>query len=166
MALPYKGSEGRWGGPVHQITRVTLHAEWRDATVASDIGRTIKAIRQQTGLRASDVAEAIGLSRPYYTQLEGGTRRLSAEHVRKIARVLGVPVAELFAGEEKGRGKATRPKGKAKHLKPLNSAELRRRLKPLVGEHTDDAVQCIQMLVWAPDRVKRGMAAMKKQMGR
>ena len=132
--------------------------------MASDIGRTIKAIRQQTGLRASDVASAIGLSRPYYTQLEGGTRRLSAEHVRKIAKVLGVPVAELFEGEEKGSGKPGR-KGKMKHLKPLNSAELRRRLKPLVGEHTEDAVQCIQMLVWAPDRVRRGMAAMKKQMG-
>lgn len=148
-----------------QITRVALHSEWRNGPVTSDIGRTIKGIRQQTGLRASDVAAAIGLSRPYYTQLEGGTRRLSAEHVRKIAQVLGVPVAELFAGEEEGRGKGAPPKGKMKHLKPLNSAELRRRLKPLVGEHTEDAVQCIQMLVWAPDRVRRGMAAMKKQMG-
>ena len=102
--------------------------------MTGDIGKTIKSIRQQTGLRASDVAEAVGLSRPYYTQLEGGTRRLSADHVRRIAQVLAVPVADLFEVEGGERKPKTGRRKKMKHLKPLNTTELRKRLKEL-GRH-------------------------------
>ena len=40
-----------------------------------------------TGLSATDVARQIGVPRPYDSLLEGGKRRLSAEHVWKMARV-------------------------------------------------------------------------------
>ena len=63
------------------------------------LGRRIKAFRQARELTAREVAKAVGISRPYLTQLEGGKRRLSAEHVRRIALVLDVRVGQLF-GEE------------------------------------------------------------------
>ena len=63
------------------------------------LGRRIKAIREAKELTAREVAKAVGISRPYLTQLEGGKRRLSAEHVRRIALVLDVRVGQLF-GEE------------------------------------------------------------------
>ena len=130
--------------------------------MANDIGKNIRAIRDSLGLTGAHVSRAIGLSRPYYTQLEGGTRRLSAEHVRKIAEVLGVPVGELYEGPRKGGGR--KPKGKPKHLIPLNTPELRRRLKPLLGEHTGDAVQCIHMLVSAPKEMKEKVRELKREM--
>ena len=132
--------------------------------MASDIGKNIRAIRDALGLTGAHVSRAIGLSRPYYTQLEGGTRRLSAEHVRKIADVLGVPVGELY--DSPGKRGARKPRGgrKPKHLRPLNTSEIHRRLKPLLGEHTADAVQCIRMLVSAPEEVKEKIREFKQRM--
>ena len=63
------------------------------------LGKRIRAFRQAKELTAREVAKALGISRPYYTQLEGGKRRLSAEHVRQIALALDVRVGQLF-GEE------------------------------------------------------------------
>ena len=131
--------------------------------MASDIGKNIRAIRDALGLTGAQVSRAIGLSRPYYTQLEGGTRRLSAENVRKIADVLGVPVGELYEGPRRPTGRKPTGRSKPKHLHPLNTPELRRRLKPLVGEHTGDAVQCTHMLVSAPEKVKEKMKELKEE---
>ncbi len=64
------------------------------------IREKIRAIRIQKGLSAKEVAESIGISRPYYTQLELGSRRLSAEHVQNIAIALDVLISELY-GERK-----------------------------------------------------------------
>ncbi len=132
--------------------------------MASDIGKNIRATRDALGLTGAHVSRAIGLSRPYYTQLEGGTRRLSAEHVRRIAEVLGVHVGELYEGPSETR--ASKPRGgrQPKHLRPLDTSEIRRRLKPLLGEHTGDAVQCIRILVSAPKEMREKMSELKREM--
>ena len=63
----------------------------RRPPVTGDIGQNIRDIRIALELSTSHVAEAIGLSRSYYAQLETGKRKLSADHVRWIADVLEVP---------------------------------------------------------------------------
>ena len=133
--------------------------------MGSNIRKRIRAIREQKGLRAIDVANGIRLSRPYYTQLEGGTRRLSAEHVQKIARVLGVSVLDLYEGKGRvgGRGERQKRDREPKHVRPVNSKELRKRLSPLLGEQTEDAIQCIEMLVLSPTDAKRKIEAFKRQ---
>ena len=71
----------------------------RAARAGNSIGWRIRAIRERKELTGRDVASVLGISRPYYTQLEGGKRRLSAEHVWRIALALDVRVGQLF-GEE------------------------------------------------------------------
>ena len=71
----------------------------RAARAGNRIGWRIKAIRERKELKGRDVAKALGIFRPYYSQLEGGSRRLSAEHVWRIALALDVRVGQLF-GEE------------------------------------------------------------------
>ena len=132
--------------------------------MTGDIGKNIKAIRLSLGLTGAQVSTAIGLSRPYYTQLEGGTRRLSADHVRKIAHVLGVPVGELYEGAGKARPGKPRRGRQTSHLRPLNTAELRRRLEPLLGKQTGDAVQCIRMLVTAPKETKEAIDHLRRDL--
>ena len=61
-----------------------------------EIRKRIREMRIEKGLTGKEVAECIGISRPYYTQLELGMRRLSAEHVENIAIALDVSIAELY----------------------------------------------------------------------
>ena len=116
--------------------------------------KRIRALRERKGIRAKDVAEAIGISRPYYTLIESGNRRLTAEQVSKIAAVLGVSVGELY-GE--GRAKDGR---RSNYLQPINTPELREKLRPILGDRTEDAVDCLQAWFGAPAKVKLALRAL------
>ena len=67
------------------------------------MGRKIRAIRLVNELTGGDVAKALQISRPYYTQPEGGRRCLSAVHARPIALALDVLVEPLFGEKQGGR---------------------------------------------------------------
>ena len=134
--------------------------------MTGDIGQNIRDIRIALDLSTSQVAETIGLSRSYYAQLETGKRKLSADHVRRIADALGVPVGELF--ETSGR-RSARPARRGpiqKATRTLNVRELRRRLEPLLGEHTSGAVKCIELLISSPSEMKALMKRIKGEMAR
>lgn len=65
--------------------------------LSADIVRAnIRRTRKELGLSAQKVAERVGISRPFYTQLEGGTRRLSVDYLLAISKGLGVDVKDLF----------------------------------------------------------------------
>jgi len=55
----------------------------------------IKEARAAKGLVQRDVAKAIGMSQPYYAQIERGERRLTTDIQIKIANALGVNPADL-----------------------------------------------------------------------
>ena len=110
--------------------------------------------------RAPQVARRLGISRPYYTQLECGKRRLSVDHLEKIARVLGVTVAALY--DEGGVARTGPPKPRPEefgHLRPVNARELRRKVEPLLGERTDDFMECYFVWVESPRAMRREVAA-------
>lgn len=56
----------------------------------------IKDARVRAGLTQEQLAEMVGLSRPYITQLEKGQRRLTADMQRDIAAALGISPRELI----------------------------------------------------------------------
>ena len=62
------------------------------------MGWRIRAIRLAKGLTGHAVAKAQAIWRPYYTQLEGGMRRLPAEHVWWIVLALDMLVGALSGG--------------------------------------------------------------------
>ena len=56
----------------------------------------IVQVRKERGLTSAEVAKQLGLSRPFYTQLENGTRRMTLVYYLAICRVLQVQPGELL----------------------------------------------------------------------
>ena len=59
----------------------------------------LKELRRTNNMTAREVAEKVGISKPFYCQLENCRRRLSYETALKIARVFGVKPDYLFYDE-------------------------------------------------------------------
>ena len=68
-------------------------------------------------------------------------------HLEKIAATLRVSVSELYQEEPSEEKKKIR-KG-YRSLRPVNTSELREKLGPLLGNKTDDFVDCYQLWVKA-----------------
>jgi HTH-type transcriptional regulator, competence development regulator len=59
--------------------------------------RVLKRLREEKGLSQADLAEKAGVTAPYITQLETGKKaNPSLDVLRRLAKALGVPVAELL----------------------------------------------------------------------
>lgn len=61
--------------------------------------KRLKILRLNHGLRQADICKAAKLSHGFYSDVENGKRSVSADTLRKMARVLGVTMDELFTGE-------------------------------------------------------------------
>ncbi|HPA21462.1 MAG TPA: helix-turn-helix transcriptional regulator [Verrucomicrobiae bacterium] len=62
-------------------------------------GERLKAMRMRRGVKASDLADRLGVSRGYISDLESGKKRHpSIELVKRIARELTVSLGELGVG--------------------------------------------------------------------
>ncbi len=59
----------------------------------------VKELRTQKGLSQEQVAQAIGVSRPTYTAIEGGKQKLDLDEAQKLAKLFGIGVDELLSGE-------------------------------------------------------------------
>lgn len=65
-----------------------------------DGGNPIKVWREHRGLAQHQVAEAAGISIPYLSQLETGTRQGSTRVLSAIAKALGLLLDDLVLREE------------------------------------------------------------------
>ena len=61
---------------------------------------TLAKARRILGLSQRQMADLLGISRCFYTQIEGGTRRPSLDVALKISEVLGIPVNNIFAPKD------------------------------------------------------------------
>ena len=59
------------------------------------MGATIQALREAYGWRSVNLARELGISHPYLSNIEAGRRRCTPDLARKIATVLGVPLAAI-----------------------------------------------------------------------
>lgn len=59
------------------------------------VGATVRAIREAYGWGLSKFAIAVGTSHGHMANIEAGRKRLTPEMARKIADVLGVPLAAI-----------------------------------------------------------------------
>lgn len=116
---------------------------------------------------AKDVAGQIGVAPSTYSLLESGGRRLSAVHVERIARALKIAVCELY-GEScatsalEGMGEPDASRRTPKHVKPINTPELREKLLPVLGDQTDEVVQCFVLGMRARKPGRSGAKATAK----
>ena len=127
-----------------------------------EVYERIRALRQERGILAKDVAEQIGVAASTYSLLESGKRRLAAIHVEKIARTLRMSVAELY-GEAPpfARSRRSVAAGKSsragKHLRSINTPELRKKLLPILGDLTEEVIEYCELSVVAPMTAKRAL---------
>ena len=56
----------------------------------------LKELRKQKKYTTNDMAEKLGISKPFYCQIENQKRRLSYEMAVKIARVFHTTPDEIF----------------------------------------------------------------------
>jgi transcriptional regulator with XRE-family HTH domain len=84
-------------GAKHVTTPHPRSVDARDA----EIGRLVRAQRQQLGLSQSDLAERIGVTFQQVQKYENGSNRISIGRLTRIAEALGVPPTFFFARETK-----------------------------------------------------------------
>jgi len=59
-------------------------------------GHAIRAIRERSGLSATQLAEKIGKTRPFISNIEANRRDGSPEVIRAIAEALKVPLPAIL----------------------------------------------------------------------
>lgn len=70
-----------------------------DAELAELLGRNVRGLRNQRGLRQEELAEQLGWSRPKLTELEQGKKpRLTFMDIIALCGELGVSLATLLQG--------------------------------------------------------------------
>ncbi len=67
------------------------------------IGLAIGTKRESLGISQQALADAVGLSRPYISQVESGSKKPSDKTLMKIMAVLGMGFPELSSHESDGR---------------------------------------------------------------
>lgn len=67
-----------------------------------NIGKSIKLSLIERGLKAQELAESVGMSKSYLSQISNGHRLPGIDVIERIAKSLGYSVSEFVAlGEEK-----------------------------------------------------------------
>ncbi|NIR31194.1 MAG: helix-turn-helix transcriptional regulator [Gammaproteobacteria bacterium] len=70
-------------------------AEGNDAEYLAALGERVRRVRLRRGMTRSMLSEHSGVSERYLAQLEGGRGNVSIRLLRRIARAMDVPVADL-----------------------------------------------------------------------
>lgn len=66
---------------------------WREV-----LGRSLRAAREEQGVRLVDIAERAGISPQYLSEIERGRKEPSSEMIAAVAGALGIDLAGLLAG--------------------------------------------------------------------
>lgn len=64
------------------------------------ITRNLKKMREKRGLKQKFIAEQLGISPNYYSQIENGHRQLQIEHILKLRSIFDVSLDEIFFNNE------------------------------------------------------------------
>lgn len=64
------------------------------------LGERLRSLRAEKAWTLEELAERSGLSKPFLSRLESGTRQPSIAAVLTLARVFGVPMGSLFETQE------------------------------------------------------------------
>ena len=75
--------------------------------ITRSIGTRIRQLRQKAGLTIEETAHLAGVHPNYLGDAERGRKNFSIGTLEKLAKVLGVPVSDIFS--EKCEGQAAKP---------------------------------------------------------
>lgn len=66
----------------------------------NELGTRLRKAREYIGLTQEDVARLMDVSRVIITNIEAGTRKVSAEELSKFAKIYGWTMEDLLEGEK------------------------------------------------------------------
>lgn len=66
-----------------------------------EIGTKLKALRERSGKKQKDIAEALGVKPPFISDIENKGVKVSAFQLKRILSTLGFSHSDLFEDEEK-----------------------------------------------------------------
>ncbi|MGA1341841.1 MAG: helix-turn-helix domain-containing protein [Hyphomonas sp.] len=78
------------------------------------VGEKIRELRTAQNLTLSELGQELGISHQQLQKYETGTNRLSAGMLASVARVLRVPIAELFQDADGGTSEKRDPASEAR----------------------------------------------------
>jgi transcriptional regulator with XRE-family HTH domain len=64
--------------------------------IYTELGNSIKKLREQSGITQQKLADLLGLSRPTISQIESGERKLSADELIKLSDIFNMSVEHLL----------------------------------------------------------------------
>ena len=106
------------------------------------VGKNVREKRVLSGLSQEELGEAVGITFQQIQKYERGQNRISASRLVELAKAVGVPVTELFAGVEE----------EAAQIETRNLAEMRR-------EH-----KVVEQYALLPDDVQKALGVLVKAM--
>jgi len=66
-----------------------------------DYGTNLKAVREKAGFTQPQLAELLGVSKSFITQLEKGTKSISLRNAELIAKICNCKIDDLVTQETK-----------------------------------------------------------------
>lgn len=69
-------------------------------------GRPIRAVLEERGIQSKWLAKQLGLSRPYLSQIIGGTRKAPPLFYERVAGILNVPIDRVRPEQQREQGAA------------------------------------------------------------
>ncbi len=78
----------------------------RGATMSGVLGANLESLRRDAGFTQGQVADAIGVSRPTYAQIENGLKDITLGQADTLAKLFGVSVDDLQKTSEEQSSKA------------------------------------------------------------
>ena len=66
-----------------------------------NLGRRLKNLREQTRFTQEETAKLLGVKRLVITNIENGTRKVTAEELYLFSKIYGLSMEELYTGEDK-----------------------------------------------------------------
>ena len=65
------------------------------------LGKRLKNLREKTRFTQEEVAKMLGVQRLVITNIENGTRKVTAEELYMFSKIFGLSMEELYTGEDK-----------------------------------------------------------------
>lgn len=72
------------------------HVEMKDPDLARVIGSVIRSTRLECNFSQAELSQRCGVNRAYLACVERGEKAVTVETVQRIARALGIGLAEFF----------------------------------------------------------------------
>src|SRR5690625_2280994 len=85
---------------INKTSRIAILERGENMKNNKIISNNLKRLREQRGIKQKFIAEQLGISANYYSQIENGHRPPQVEHLLKLRDLFNVSLDEIFFKDE------------------------------------------------------------------